>query len=151
MEIKEFLSPEAVVFIPKENTPTKKELLRLVAEIASKVYGLDIELSLQALEERELASSTGMGQGIALPHARSDNYQEIVGIFIRLETPIEFDSLDRKPVDLVFGIFAPHNSSIVYLKSLSGVARKLREEETQKLLRLTEKPNEILSILAKTS
>ncbi len=151
MEIKELLSPEAVVFIPKENTPTKKELLRLVAEIASKVYGLDLESSFGALEERELASSTGMGQGIALPHARSDNYEEIVGIFIRLETPIEFDSIDRKPVDLVFGMFAPNNSSIVYLKSLSGVARKLREEETQELLRSTEKPNEILSILAKPS
>ena len=115
MEIKKLLSPEAVVFLPKENTPTKKELLRLVAEIASKVYGLDQESSFEALEERELASSTGMGQGIALPHARSDNYEGIVGIFIRLETPIEFDSIDRKPVDLVFGMFAPNNSSICLL------------------------------------
>ena len=151
MEINELLSPEAVVFIPKENTPTKKELLRMVAEIACKVYGIDLETSFEALEVRELASSTGMGQGIALPHARSENYEEIVGIFIRLETPIEFDSIDRKPVDLVFGMFAPNNSSIVYLKSLSGVARKLREEETQKLLRLSEKPDELLSILANPS
>ena len=147
MEIKEFLSYEAVVFIPKENTPSKKDLLRLVAEIASKVYGLDLESSCAALEAREMASSTGMGQGIALPHARSDDYEQIVGIFVRLESPIEFDSIDRKPVDLVFGIFAPNNSSIEYLKSLSGVARKLREEETQQFLRSTSEPKEMLSIL----
>ncbi len=151
MEIKDFLSPEAVVFISKENTPAKKDLLRLVAEISSKVYGLNPKSAFGALEEREVASSTGMGQGIALPHARSDDYENIVGIFIRLATPIEYDSIDRKPVDLVFGMFAPNNSSIEYLKSLSGVARKLRDEEIQELLRSTEKPNEIFSILTKPS
>ncbi|MCY4307474.1 MAG: PTS sugar transporter subunit IIA [Rhodobacteraceae bacterium] len=147
MEIKEFLLPEAVVFIPKENILSKQDLLWLVAETASNVYGLDPESSFAALEAREMASSTGMGQGIALPHARSDDFEQIVGIFIRLETPIEFDSIDRKPVDLVFGMFAPNNSSIEYLKSLSGVARKLREEETQQFLRSTDKPKEILSFL----
>ena len=151
MEIKEILSPDAVVFIPKDKTPKKDELLRMVAEVASKVYSLNKTSSLEGLETRELASSTGMGQGIALPHARSDDYKDIVGIFIRLESPIEFDSIDNIPVDLVFGMFAPNNSSIVYLKSLSGVARKLREEGTQKLLRSTKSPEELLSILTKPS
>ena len=135
MEVQDFLSSKAVAFFSKDIRLTKNDVLLKVAETAQAVYGLDPDFAYASLVEREKASSTGMGQGIALPHARSDKFESIMGIFMRLEHPTEFQSLDRLPVDLVFGIFAPDTHSIDYLKSLSGVARRLRNPETQRLLR----------------
>ena len=149
MVVKDFLSLEAITVIPKDVELDKKTLLRKIAQIGHDIYGLDLDFAYTSLLEREKASSTGMGQGIALPHARSDQFTSIMGIFIRLVKPIEFQSLDRLPVDLVFGIFAPDTQSIDYLKSLSGVARRLRDPASQELLRGNSEPSVLHTILCK--
>ena len=147
MVVKDFLSLEAIAVLPKEVKLEKNDVLNKIAQIGQDVYGLEHDFAHQSLIKREQASSTGMGLGIALPHARSDRFNNIVGIFIRLSNPIEFQSLDRLPVDLVFGIFAPETQSIDYLKSLSGVARKLRDPITQELLRRNSEPSVLHTIL----
>ena len=147
MEIKEFLEPGAVVNVPLGKKHTKYEVLVSIANLANEIYGIDYENAFNALEEREKASSTGLGQGIALPHARSDQFGRIVGMFIKLDESIEFAAPDRIPVDLIFGIFAPHTNSVDYLKSLSNVARTLRSVDVRRSLRAASDCQEIYSIL----
>ena len=81
--------------------------------------------SVDALQERESLGPTGVGHGVALPHARLPDLTEVVGVFIRLEQPIDFDAVDRQPVDLIFALFAP-DPGVDHLKALALVSRTLR-------------------------
>jgi PTS system nitrogen regulatory IIA component len=84
-------------------------------------------LAIDGLQERETLGPTGVGHGIALPHARLEDLKGIVGIFMRLEKPLDYDSVDRQPVDLVFGLFAPKDSGVDHLKALALVSRTMRD------------------------
>ena len=75
--------------------------------MAAQAYGLNAAAAMDGLQERESLGPTGVGHGIALPHARLDDLDQIVAVFLRLEKPLDYDSVDRQPVDLVFGLFAP--------------------------------------------
>ena len=137
MEIKDVLSLDAV-FCVSDGAISKQDLLKRIARIAADAYGIDFEISYEGLLERERASSTGLGQGIALPHARSSHFPMVIGTFARLSEPIDFKAPDRLPVDLVFGIFAPIGESVEYLKLLSSVARTLRQADVRRKLRSTD-------------
>lgn len=123
---------------------------RLFQEISNSV-GLDCDISTEtvftALKNREQLGPTGMGNGIAIPHAKIEGIKEIKGMFIKLEKPIDFDSMDGKKVDLVFAILAPINSGVDHLKALAKVSRLLRDENICSKLRSTEDKIALFSIL----
>lgn len=133
MEFTSILKPEAVKVVGK--TSSKKRLFQSLADTAATAYGLSASETLDALQERESLGPTGVGHGVALPHARIDGLQGIVGVFMRLETPLDFDSVDRQPVDLVFGLFAPQDSGVDHLKALALVSRTMRDQSVCAKLR----------------
>ena len=88
-----------------------------------------------------------MGHGVALPHARLEGLEEVVGAFLRLEKPLDFDSIDRQPVDLVFALFAPKESGVDHLKALALVSRTLRDATICNKLRANTDPAILHAIL----
>lgn len=133
MELKEIMSAEAVKFLP--HVSSKKRLLQDISEQAAIVYGLDAVEILSALTEREKLGSTGVGRGVAIPHARFESLTRVYGFFTRLEKPVDYDSMDRQPVDLIFTILAPQREGAEHLKTLALVSRTLRSENNCAKLR----------------
>jgi PTS system nitrogen regulatory IIA component len=145
MEIADLLAPEAVLASVK--TSGKKALLQDMAERASKLTGLPERRIFETLIERERLGSTGMGQGIAIPHGRLAGLPRIVGLFARLETPISYDAVDDQPVDLVFLLLAPEGAGADHLKALARVSRLLRNKQTCERLRAASKPEVLYALL----
>lgn len=125
MEMSSLLKPEAVRVL--SSASSKKRLLQELGETAGSVYGVDSVLAIRALQERESLGPTGVGNGVALPHARVEGLEKVVGVFVLLERPIEFDSVDKLPVDLAFALFAPSDAGVEHLKALAKVSRALRD------------------------
>jgi PTS system nitrogen regulatory IIA component len=111
------------------------------------VSSVNPETIVTALQDREQLGPTGMGNGIAIPHARIDNISSIKGMFIRLEKPINFDSMDKQKVDLIFSILAPIDSGVDHLKALAKVSRLLRDQNICSKLRSTADITALYSIL----
>lgn len=105
---------------------SKKRLFQELGELLGNTYDLKPQTVAEALQERENLGPTGVGQGIALPHARLDGLSHVVGGFIRLERPVDFESVDRQPVDLVFALLAPEDAGVEHLKALALVSRTMR-------------------------
>lgn len=145
MEITDLLGSEAVVANLK--VQSKKQLLQELSERAAKVTGLPERRILEVLTERERLGSTGMGQGIAIPHGRLANLPKIVGLFARLETPIAYEAVDNQPVDLVFLLLAPEDAGADHLKALARVSRLLRNQATCEKLRAAGKPEVLYALL----
>ena len=119
------LRPEAVKVVSAASS--KKRLLHDFGDLAGSAYGLDATLIVDALHEREGLGPTGVGKGVALPHARLDNIENVMGAFILLEKPVDFSAVDRQPVDLAFALFAPRDAGVDHLKALAFVSRRLRD------------------------
>ena len=126
---------------------SKKRLFQEIANVLAVECGLTVENIFNALKDREQLGPTGMGNGIAIPHAKVDGIEKISGMFIRLEKPIEFESMDRKKVDLIFTILAPPNSGVDHLKALAKVSRLLRDQNICSKLRSTKDISALFSIL----
>ncbi|MEM9754339.1 MAG: PTS sugar transporter subunit IIA [Pseudomonadota bacterium] len=126
MDLPRILKPEAVRVVT--DVTSKKRLMQTIADVASGIVGLPQTTIFDALQDRESLGPTGVGQGVALPHARLAGLAEVHGAFLRLEHAIDFDSVDRQPVDLVFALFAPADSGVDHLKALALVSRTLRNE-----------------------
>lgn len=125
MELGHILKPEAVKTISA--CTSKKRLFHDLGELAESCHGVDATHVIDALIDREGLGPTGVGQGIALPHARLADAKEVFGLFLRLEKPLNFDAVDRQPVDLVFALIAPENAGVDHLKALALVSRTLRD------------------------
>lgn len=125
MDLSLILRPEAVKVISAASS--KKRLLHDFGDLAAGAYGLDATLVVDALHEREGLGPTGVGKGVALPHARLDNIDHVMGAFILLEKPVDFSAVDRLPVDLAFALFAPRDAGVDHLKALAFVSRRLRD------------------------
>jgi PTS system nitrogen regulatory IIA component len=145
MEIADLLSPDAVIASLKAQS--KKQLLQELSEHAARLTGLPDRRIFETLIERERLGSTGMGQGIAIPHGRIASLPRITGFFARLETPIAYDAVDNQPVDLVFLLLAPEGAGADHLKALARVSRLLRNQQTCEKLRATTKPEVLYSLL----
>ena len=100
-----------------------------------------------ALAEREAASSTGVGYGVAVPHARLEGLQRMRAVFVRLDHPVAFESVDDQPVDLIFALFAPPNASTEHLRTLPRVSRLLRQADLREQLRQARTPDAIHALL----
>ncbi|MBY6003812.1 PTS sugar transporter subunit IIA [Salipiger bermudensis] len=125
MTFLELLKPQAVKVVAAASS--KKRLMHDIAELAESAYGLSAPSVVEALMERESLGPTGVGHGVALPHARLHGIDEVKGVFILLEKPVEFESVDRQPVDVVLSLFAPADAGVEHLKALALVSRTLRD------------------------
>lgn len=145
MELSSLLKPQAVKVVGDINS--KKRLLQCISDLAEPLIGLPASSIADALQEREALGPTGVGHGVALPHARLSNLTEVHGTFLRLERAIEFDSADRKPVDLVFALFAPADTGVDHLKALALVSRTLRDATLCAKLRANSDPTTLYTLL----
>ena len=142
MEFSNLLKPEAIRIF--SSVSSKKRLLHDLAGIAETCYNSN---TVEALIERESLGPTGVGGGVALPHARLENLDHVVGAFILLESPVDFEAIDRQPVDVVFSLFAPKSAGVEHLKALALVSRTLREQSIVAKLRANPDPTTLYTIL----
>jgi len=145
MDLSDLLAPNAVRVLGTMSG--KKRLLQELGEIAQTAYRIDAMVAMDALQERESLESTGVGQGVAIPHGRLDGLDRVVGVFIRLERAIDFEAVDRQPVDLVFALFAPRDSVVEHLKALASVSRTLRDQGVCAKLRANSDPAALHAVL----
>lgn len=131
-------------------TSSKKRLFQDLAELAQSCYRLDPSRVFEALNERENLGPTGVGHGVALPHARLNGLGQMRGLFVRLERPLDFDAVDRQPVDLVFTLFAPASAGVDHLKSLALVSRTMRNPSICAKLRANSDPATLYTILTES-
>jgi PTS system nitrogen regulatory IIA component len=133
MELGDLILPDAVV--PALKASNKKQALQALSERAGKLAGLPSRDIYEALQQRELLGSTGVGRGIAIPHGRLPSLQKIFSVFARLEHPIDFEAPDDESVDLVFLLLAPEHAGADHLKALARISRLLREPQSIEKLR----------------
>ena len=133
MDLKDLIGPDAIV--PALKSKDKKSALQDLAEFAGRLTRLPARDILEKLMQRERLGSTGVGRGIAIPHLRLENLQQITCAFARLETPIDFDSPDSEPVDLVFLLLTPEHAGADHLKALARISRVMRQPANAMKLR----------------
>lgn len=149
MQIGDFLDRGAISLRVK--AADKRQALAVVAEIAARSFGLETGDILDALTEREQAGSTGVGYGVAVPHARIDGLSRMRAVFIRLEHPIDFDSVDDQPVDLIFALFAHPKAGSEHLRALARVSRLFRQVDLREQLRKARTADALHALLAQES
>ncbi|WP_281856396.1 PTS sugar transporter subunit IIA [Litoreibacter halocynthiae] len=145
MQISEILTQSAVKAV--SSVTSKKRLFQEISEIAHSAHGIPAGVSLEALLERESLGPTGVGHGVALPHARVKDLDRVVAVFLRVERPLDFDAADRHPVDLFFALFAPESAGVDHLKALALVARTMRNNDVCTKLRANTDPTSLHAIL----
>ena len=145
MVISEILSPDAIFTSIKASS--KKRVLQEMSVGISNIYGLEQTKVFLALQEREKLGPTGMGHGVAIPHARINSISSIKGVFAKLINPLDFGSMDSQNVDLIFVLIAPYESGANHLKALAKVSRILRNKSTCEKLRSTIDKSALYSIL----
>jgi len=145
MDLATILRPQAVKHV--SDISSKKRLMQAVSEIASDLTGLTTSDISAALLDRENLGPTGFGHGVALPHARLEDLGGVQGVFLKLEKPIEFESVDRQPVDLIFALFAPGEAGTEHLKALALVSRTLRDPVLCDKLRANSDASTLYSLL----
>jgi PTS system nitrogen regulatory IIA component len=145
MQITEILHVDAVKVLG--GCTSKKRLFHDLGALAESSYGFKAGRVIEALIERENLGPTGVGHGIALPHARLPEVDKVCGIFLRLEKPLNFDAVDRQPVDLVFALLAPENAGVEHLKALALISRSLRDHNLCTKLRANHEPATLYAVL----
>jgi PTS system nitrogen regulatory IIA component len=145
MDIVEFLSPGAV--IPHLKATSKKQALEDLAKQAAEITGLPERAIFDVLLERERLGTTGVGNGIAIPHGKLAELDKLYGVFARAEKPIPFESIDDQPVDLIFLLLAPQNAGADHLKALARVSRLLRDAAFCERLRATKDATALHALL----
>ena len=145
MNISDLLAPDAI--IPALKAQSKKQLLQELAARAHAQTRLPERRIFETLIERERLGTTGVGQGIAIPHGRMAGVAKITGVFARLENAIDYEAVDSQPVDLVFMLLAPENAGADHLKALARVSRLLRNQATCEKLRAAGTAEALYAIL----
>lgn len=145
MELADILAKGAVLSCT--DVKTKRQLFEYLAERAAELTGHPAAELLSAISSREELGSTGLGNGIAIPHGKVAGLKGVTAVFARLSHPIEFDAVDDQPVDLVVMLLAPAGAGADHLKALSRVARLLRTDSVVEDLRRTEDPARLHALL----
>jgi len=133
--------------LPDLKANSKKQALREMARRAAELTGLADRDIMATMLERERLGTTGIGGGIAIPHACLDGLETVTGLFARLERPVDFDAVDDEPVDLVFMLLAPAGGGAEHLKALARVSRALRDPARREKLRGATSADAILALL----
>ena len=145
MELADILNEESVVFC--SDVTTKRDVLVRLAEQAAKATGAPLDAVFESIDSREALGSTGLGNGIAIPHGKLPGLKGVTAVFARLDKPVEFDAVDDQPIDLVMVLLAPLGAGAEHLKALSRVARLLRGEACVDDLRRAEDPAQMYHVL----
>lgn len=147
MQINEILTLERTLYgVPGGS---KKRVLEYFSKfIAQQIPALDNEEVFSKLIAREKLGSTGIGEGVALPHCRISHCKEAVGTFIRLRDKIDFDAIDGQPVDLIFLLLVPVDANEAHLQTLANLAETFAQDELRKKLRKTDQPQQLYQLLA---
>lgn len=145
MELGDILTPGGIY--PVMKAASKKEALRLLSEKAAEATGFEARHIFDMLLQRERLSSTALGRGIAIPHVKLAALKNIVCLFARLETPIDFESHDGEPVDILFLLLAPEHASGDHLKALARISRLVRDPVTLESLRTAAGAAELRAVL----
>jgi PTS system nitrogen regulatory IIA component len=148
MEINNLLGPEGVIADLKATS--KKQALQDLARRAAEISGLHERTVFDVLMEREKLGTTGVGNGIAIPHGKLPNLDRLYGLFARLSQPIDFQAIDERPVDLIFVLLAPESAGADHLKALARVSRLLRDKATRDKLRGTDNAEALYAILTES-
>jgi len=146
MEMGAWLDKSAVT--QRAYADSKRHALAITADLAARAFGLDAAQVFDALCEREALGSTGVGAGVAVPHARLPGLDQMRAVFVRLDQPVPFDSLDDQPVDLIFALFAPVGADSEHLRALARVSRQLRKPELREQLRKAHSADSLHALLA---
>ena len=146
MTLTDLIARDAVIASLK--VATKKQALQELSEYAARRCGLSARGIFEALQQRERLGSTGIGNGIAIPHGKLAKVDHIFGVFARMEKPIDFESLDGQPVDLILLLIAPESAGADHLKALARAARLLRSQSTTAKLRATRDVGVLYALLA---
>lgn len=109
------------------DVPTKKQALQEVARLAAPMAGVSEHVIFDALFSREKLGTTGVGHGIAIPHGKIEQVEKVFGFFAKLKTPVDFEAIDEKPVDLIFMLVAPQEAGADHLKALAKISRMSRD------------------------
>ena len=134
MEIGDLLAQDGGIVL-RGAASSKRQALHAVAEAASAVLGIDSQRVFDALMEREALGATGLGSGVAVPHARLTGLEHVSGVFVRLDAPVAYGAVDDRPVDLLFALFAPPSDGAGHLRALAAVSRAMRSPELRERLR----------------
>jgi PTS IIA-like nitrogen-regulatory protein PtsN len=145
MPLLDFLDPQAV--LPALRVSGKKQALQEISAHAAKLVGLSENTIYEALLQRERLGSTGIGEGIAIPHGKLPGLDRIFGLVARLEKPIDFEALDGQQVDVLFLLLAPEGAGADHLKALARVARVLREPGLVERVRATRDATALYAIM----
>ena len=148
MEIEDLLNPMGV--IAKLRATSKKQVLQELAKRAAEATGLPERQIFEVLLERERLGTTGVGNGIAIPHGKLAGLKQLFGMFARLESPVEFDAIDEQPVDLIFLLLAPEAAGADHLKALARVSRLLRDRSVCEKLRGANQADAIYALLTES-
>jgi PTS system nitrogen regulatory IIA component len=146
MTLTDLVAPQAV--IPSLKVNNKKQALQEIAAKASAISERPERDIFDVLIQREKLGSTAIGNGIAIPHGKLGKLNRLVGLFARLDRPIDFDALDGQPVDLIFVLLAPEGAGADHLKALARIARMLRDHELANKLRDARDAEAIYAVLA---
>jgi PTS system nitrogen regulatory IIA component len=145
MELEDLVSPEGVIAHLK--VTSKKQALQDLSTLAAELTGLTDRTVFETLLERERLGSTGVGHGIAIPHGKMASLTRLHGLFARLDTPVDFESVDDQPVDLIFLLLAPEGAGADHLKALARISRLLRNASVVEKLRASDDPAALFAIL----
>jgi nitrogen PTS system EIIA component len=149
MHLADLIGPEGIV--PALKVKTKKQLLQELSARAARLTGLAERDIFDMLLQRERLGSTGLGQGIAIPHGKLAGLKRIVGIFARLAEPVDFDAVDGDPVDIVFLLLAPEGAGADHLKALARISRLLREGHAVDKLRASKDAAALYAVLTESA
>jgi nitrogen PTS system EIIA component len=145
MEIEDLITPESV--IARLRATSKKQALQELAKRAAEMTSLHERAIFEVLLERERLGTTGVGDGIAIPHGKLPELKRLYGLFARLDTPVDFDAVDDQPVDLIFLLLAPETAGADHLKALARISRLLRDRSICEKLRGADQADAIYALL----
>ncbi|HVO00696.1 MAG TPA: PTS IIA-like nitrogen regulatory protein PtsN [Candidatus Cybelea sp.] len=146
MEIEDLL-PSPTHVLPRLKVGSKKQALQELAKRAGELTGVQERRIFDVLLERERLGTTGVGNGIAIPHGKLAEVKAMFGLFARLEHPVDFEAIDEQPVDLIFLLLAPEGAGADHLKALARVSRLLRDRSICEKLRGADQAEAIYALL----
>ena len=149
MELTELLTPESIVSNLK--VTSKKQVLQELSKRIAKIIDCDERFIVDVLLEREKLGTTGVGDGIAIPHGKLGSLKKLHGFFARLERPVDFDSVDERPVDLIFLLLAPESAGSDHLKALARISRLLRDKANCDKLRGLNNTEALFALLTESA
>ena len=149
MEISDLLTNDRVV--DRLPAASKKQVIQEISRRAAEVIGLDERTVFSVLLERERLGTTGVGEGVAIPHGKVADLDGLCGLFVRLDRAVDFESIDDRPVDLVFLLLAQEGASADHLKALARVSRLMRDPVVRESLRDAADANALYAVLTSDS